>query len=369
MRSRSRVRWRQSRRVSVAPIRIEPYREYRHAPLLGRWRPFASAKRAALFCVWMAYAFRIRGSLLRAASVLAFACVVAAATPQASAQEGRAYTIGPLDVLQIHVFNEPSLNGRFTVGVDGAISFPLVGRVMAGNRTMQALEEELRERLLEGYFQDPRVTVNIAAYRSRRVFILGEVRRPGAYPVTGAMTLVELLARAGATTELASVEAVVARAGGLAPEPPTAQEGDGGKTLRVNLEALSRGDISQNVTLRHGDTVFVPRAGMAYVFGAVRNPGRYAIRHDATVLQVLSLAGGGTAFAAFDRVHVVRAVGGQQQEIPVELSDRVRPDDVVRVPVRCADAPEVGDRPRPCAEPCLAIVSCEESRVPSPGGA
>lgn len=282
----------------------------------------------------MAYASQVAPSLLRAASVLAFVCVVAATSPQASAQEGQAYTIGPLDVLQIHVFNQPSLNGRYTVGVDGTISFPLVGRIMAGNRTIQALEQALRERLLEGYFQDPRVTVNIAAYRSRRVFVLGEVRRPGAYPLTGAMTLVELLARAGATTELASVEAVVARAGGLAPGPASAQEADGGETLRVNLEALGRGDISQNVTLRHGDTVFVPRTGMAYVFGAVRNPGRYAIRHDTTVLQILTLAGGGTAFAALDRLHVVRAVGGQQKEIPVELSDRVRPDDVVRVPDR-----------------------------------
>ena len=298
----------------------------------------------------MAYASQVPLSLLRAVSVLTFACVVAT-TSQASAQEGQAYTIGPLDVLQIHVFNQPSLNGRYTVGVDEAISFPLIGRIMAGNRTTQALEQELRERLLEGHFRDPRVTVNIAAYRSRRVFILGEVRRPGAYPLTGAMTLVELLARAGATTELASVEAVVARAGGLAPGPPSALEGDGRETLRVNIKALGRGDISQNVTLRHGDTVFVPRAGMVYVFGAVRNPGRYAIRHDTTVLQVLSLAGGGTAFAALDRLHVVRAVGGQQKEIPVEMSDRVQPDDVVRVPDRCADAPAVGDRPLACAEP------------------
>ena len=299
----------------------------------------------------MAYASQVVRSLLRAAGVvvLSFACVVVMTTRQAGAQGGQPYTIGPLDVLQIQVFNQPELSGRYTVGVDGAISFPLVGRVLAGNHTTQALEQALRGRLREGYFQDPRVTVNVTAYRSRRVVILGEVRRPGVYPLRGAMTLVELLARAGATTERASVEAVVARAGGRAAGPSPAEEAGAGETVRVSLEALGRGDMSQNVTLRHGDTVFVPAAGMAYVFGAVRSPGRYAIRPDTTVLQILSLAGGGTAFAALDRVRVVRAAGGQEKEIPVELSDRVLPDDVVRVPERCADAPETGDR-RPCAE-------------------
>ena len=102
----------------------------------------------------------------------------------------------------------------------------------------------------------------------------------------------------------------------------------------MNLDALAEGDLSQNVTLRHGDTVFVPRAAVAYVFGEVRTPGRYAIRNDATVLQLLALAGGGTEFAALNRIRIVRRVGDEQVEIPAELGDRVQPDDVVRVPER-----------------------------------
>ena len=146
--------------------------------------------------------------------------------------------------------------------------------------------------------------------------------------------LPELLARAGDSTDLASSEAMVLRGAALPAEPPRPQESSGSDALRVDLEALAQGDLSQNVTLRHGDTVFVPRVAVAYVFGEVRKPGRYEIRDDTTVLHALTLAGGTTEFAAVNRVRIVRTVSGEQVEIPAELSDLVRPGDVVRVPER-----------------------------------
>lgn len=102
----------------------------------------------------------------------------------------------------------------------------------------------------------------------------------------------------------------------------------------MTLDALGRGDVSENVALRHGDTLFVPRGHEAYVFGAVRQPGRYMIRDDTTVLQLQSLAGGATVFAGLGRIRIVRTVGSEQVEIPAELGDRVQSDDVVRVPNR-----------------------------------
>ena len=100
-------------------------------------------------------------------------------------------------MLRIDVFNQPDLSGTYTVGIGGSLSFPLVGRIDASERTVTALEDSLRERLAKGYLRDPRVTVAVVEYRSRRVFVLGQVRRPGAYPSTGPMTVVELLALAG----------------------------------------------------------------------------------------------------------------------------------------------------------------------------
>ena len=270
---------------------------------------------------------------LRAVFVLLVACGVAT-TPHASAQEYQGYAIGPLDVLEIQVFEQPDLSGRYTVGTDGSISFPLIGRIDADERTARGLEELLGERLAAGFLRDPRVNVTVTEYRSRRVFILGEVSAPGAYPLAVPMTLIELLALAEGSTKLASTEAMVLRGAALPAEPPRPQESSGSDALRVDLEALAQGDLSQNVTLRHGDTVFVPRVAVAYVFGEVRKPGRYEIRDDTTVLHALTLAGGTTAFAAVNRVRIVRTVNGEQVEIRAELSDLVRPGDVVRVPER-----------------------------------
>ena len=260
--------------------------------------------------------------------------VMPAAHLQAAAQGDDDYTIGPRDVLQIQVFNQPDLSGPYTVETDGSLSFPLIGRIDAGEQTVRGFERALRDRLAAGYFRNPRVSVTIAEYRSRRVFIVGEVRQPGTYTLTGTMSVIELLALAGGTTPLASGEAVAVRGGPQSAAPVLPGTRDDAEVLRVNLEALEDGDLTQNLMLRHGDTIFVPRTEVVYVFGEVRNPGQYPMRNDTTVLQALSLAGGGTEFAALNRVRVVRIVNGEQVELRVQLGDTVQPDDIIRVPER-----------------------------------
>ena len=276
---------------------------------------------------------------------------------------GQDYTIGVRDVLEINVFNQADLSGRYTVETDGAFSFPLIGRVVAAGRTVEELEETLRARLLDGYFLNPRVTVAVADYRSQQVFVLGEVRSPGAYPLAAETSLIEILALAGSLTPQASGVAVVVRAGGPLPdgrsEPPPGGGGAGGpplddggsrsspdsgangsfpaedaETIRVNLRDLQGGDLSRNVMLRDGDTVFIPRADVVYVFGEVRDPGSYPIQEGMTVLQALSLAGGGTEFAALNRITIRRIVDGEQIEIRVRLDDLVQRDDTISVPVK-----------------------------------
>ena len=276
---------------------------------------------------------------VRAAAVLVAACALAAGLATAgqddTARADTAYSIGPGDVLSIRVFNQADLSGPYTVETDGAVSFPLIGRIAARGLTVRAFEQALRDRLAAGYFRNPRVSVSIAEYRSQRVFIVGEARQPGVFPLTGAMGVIELLALAGGTTPLASGEVVVVRAGRPAGGPVLPDDPADAATFRVDLEAIERGDFSQDVTLRHGDTIFVPRADVVYVFGEVREPGQYPVRRGTTVLQVLSLAGGGTEFAALNRVRIVRTLDdGEQVEIRAALSDVVQPDDIVRVPER-----------------------------------
>ena len=273
-------------------------------------------------------------AILRACAVALLWACASAFVLVAAEQDSHDYVIGPRDVLQIQVFNQPDLSGQYTVEIDGSLSFPLIGRLLAAQQTVRAFEERLLERLSAGYFKSPRVSVAVTEYNSRRVFIIGEVRQPGAYPLAGAMSVIELLALAGGTTQFASGEALALRGGPEATEPVLPTEDEGASKIRINLEALEDGDLSQNVNLLHGDTIFVLRTEVVYVFGEVRNPGQYPIRSGMTVLQALSLAGGATEFAALNRIRIVRSVDGEQTEQQVQLGSAVGPDDIVRVPVR-----------------------------------
>jgi polysaccharide export outer membrane protein len=251
--------------------------------------------------------------------------------------QGRAeYLIGPQDVLTVTVWDSPDLSGKFTVETDGSFTFPLIGRVKAGGLTLRQFEAELKKQLSDGYFKNPQVSVAVESYRSQRIFIVGEVRTPGTYQLTGDMTLIEAIARAGSTTPGAAPEAIVVRApAGKAADGPTlpGQRPDEADIEKVNLRDLQSGVLSQNVALRDGDTIFVPRAESIYVFGQVKSPGAYALQSvETTVLQALSLAGGVTDRGATNRIKIMRVVRGEKVEIKVKLTDLVQPGDTIVVP-------------------------------------
>jgi polysaccharide export outer membrane protein len=250
------------------------------------------------------------------------------------AQSAADYVIGPQDVLTIQVFDQADLGGKYTVEADGTFSFPLIGRVMAGGLTLRTFEGELRNRLADGYFRNPQVAVAVEQYRSQRVFVMGEVRAPGPVALTGGMTLIEALARAGSTQPTASGEVAVVRAqhgskGPLLPDQDAATE-----VFRASIRELESGVLSRNIELHDGDTIFVPRAETAYVFGQVRNPGGYPVQKATTVLQALSLAGGVTENGAMNRIKVVRIVGSDKKEVKVRLTDIVQAGDTIIVPER-----------------------------------
>jgi polysaccharide biosynthesis/export protein len=252
-----------------------------------------------------------------------------------SAQSAGDYTIGAADVLTIQVFDQPDLGGKYTVEADGTFSFPLIGRVKAGGTSLRAFETQLKKRLLdEGFFRNPQVTVAVEQYRSQRVFVMGEVRAPGPVPLTGGMTLIEALARAGSTLPSASGEVAIVRAPHGAKGPVLPEQQEGAEILRASVRDLEAGSLKQNVELRDGDTIFVPRAETVYVFGQVKNPSAYAVQKQTTVLQALSLAGGVTENGAMNRIKIVRIVSGEKKEVKVKLTDLVQPGDTIIVPER-----------------------------------
>ena len=267
--------------------------------------------------------------------VLLFALLTAAGVGLSARQSGN-YVIGPQDVLTITVWDQADLSGKFTVEADGSFSFPLIGRIKAGGLTLRELETSLKKRLADGYFKNPQVSVAIETYRSQRVFVVGEVRNPGTYPLTGDMTLIEVLARAGSTTISASGEAVIVRppTGNTTSGPVLPGQGES-DVIKVDIKDLQSGVMSRNVALRDGDTIFVLRAESIYVFGQVKNPGAYALQQkDTSVLQALSLAGGVTDRGSTSRIKIVRIVDGKKVEVKAKLTDIVKPGDTIIVPER-----------------------------------
>lgn len=250
----------------------------------------------------------------------------------ALAQSAGDYVIGPQDVLTIQVFDQADLGGKYSVETDGTFSFPLIGRITAAGLTLRKFETELKKKLADGYFRNPQVTVAIEHYRSQRVFVMGEVRIPGPVALTGGMTLIEALARAGSTLPSSSGEVAIVRAPQGAKGPVMPDPEKGAVILRASIRDLEGGSMKQNIELHDGDTIFVPRAESAYVFGQVKNPGAYPIQKDTTVLQALSLAGGVTENGAMNRIKIVRLVNGEKKELKVKETDLVKAGDTIIVP-------------------------------------
>jgi polysaccharide export outer membrane protein len=263
-------------------------------------------------------------------SVALFILAVLAASPRAAAQSTD-YVVGPQDVLTITLWGQPDLSGKFAVEADGTFSFPLIGRVKGGGLTLREVEAELKKRLSDGYFRNPQLSVSVEQYRSQRIFVVGEVRQPGTYPLTGNMTLIEAFARAGSATRDAAGHAVIVRGSAGRSHPTLPDQQAGSEIIYVNLKELETGSLSNIVALRDGDTIFVPRAETIYVFGQVKSPGAYQIQKVTTVLQALSLAGGIGERGSTSRVRIIRLVDGKETELKVKLSDLVQADDTVLV--------------------------------------
>jgi polysaccharide export outer membrane protein len=175
------------------------------------------------------------------------------------------YVIGSGDVLYIFVWQNPDLNQEVIVRPDGMVSFPLVGDIPAVGLTITQFDQELTDRLKE-YVKYPEVSISIKKLGGRKVIVLGQVKSPGVYSVTGARTILEAIGLAGGFTRDAVSSSVVLIRGGF--QTPQAQ--------RINLsKAIKIGDPNQNVALESEDIVFVPKkfiANLNYFLSQILDP-------------------------------------------------------------------------------------------------
>jgi len=218
------------------------------------------------------------------------------------------YRIGVDDVLSISVWETPNLNLEVAVRPDGMISFPLLDDIPAEGKTPLELKAYLTERL-SPFIKDPIVTVIVRSFNSQKVYIQGEVVKPGSYPFRERFTLAEVIAMAGGIKSGSAdyLKSFIMREG---------------KKLDVDFYRLFReGDISQNVVLKPNDTIFIPDnfSSRLTVLGFVVNPGSINYRKGMTVLDAILSAKGFSKRADLESTTVIRKTNGKEERIEVDM--------------------------------------------------
>lgn len=231
--------------------------------------------------------------------------------------------LGPGDVIKVVVYNNPDLSLETRVSESGTISYPLVGVVSVGGLSTAAAEKKLAQLLQSGGFvKQPQVNIVVTALQSQQVSVLGQVNRPGRYPVDGKRTVFDILAQAGG---------VAADGGDLI----TLLRKRDGKAVREQIDILDiarKGELSRDIELQAGDVLYVERAPRFYIYGEVQRPGPLRLERSMTVLQALSAGGGLTPRGTERGIRIKRAdAQGKIEIINAKHDDLVRPDDVVYV--------------------------------------
>lgn len=169
--------------------------------------------------------------------------------PTQASRRDDTYVIGDDDILAINVWKEPELTRQVTVRSDGRISLPLAGEVQAAGRTPTQLEQEITEKL-RGFITDPQVTVIVQETKSQKFNVLGQVIKPGSYPLTNGTTVVDAVATAGGFKDFAKRKSIY-----------VLRQNPAGRETRIlfNYEKFIKGKSAiQNILLKPGDTVVVP---------------------------------------------------------------------------------------------------------------
>jgi polysaccharide export outer membrane protein len=243
-------------------------------------------------------------------------------TATSSAQDD--YKLGVADVVSITVFGEPDASRlNATIDNDGTIDMPFIGRVKVAGQTARAVEKDVRERLTGKYLLNPSVSVEVVRYRSKTISVQGYVHAPGEYPLEGNVSITTALSKAGFMTLDAASYVIISRRG---PDGTLDQ-------IKVTRRAIESGQ-AQNILLKDGDTVLVPKAETIFVAGYVRNTGAYTWEEGLTVERALTLAGGPTERAGVGRTTIERTVSGKLERIKAKMSDPVLANDTIRVPQR-----------------------------------
>ena len=234
--------------------------------------------------------------------------------------------IGEGDQLLITVFGQPDLTSDVTIGESGVITLPLVGTVEVKGRTPTEVAAIFAKKLEQGqYIKNPKVSIKVIQQLSRTFSVLGEVLRPGRYPLQGQISILEALSLAGGVSQKAEKNLRILRR--EPGKPGTDLQEYASVRLELDASRLAP-ELAQKI--QPNDVLFVPQQKNFYVYGEVRRPGIYPMEEDLNVMRVLSIGGGVTDRGSVRRISIYRKTeGGELREVSAGITDKVMPGDVV----------------------------------------
>ena len=234
------------------------------------------------------------------------------------------YMLGSGDVLRVLVFQNPDLTLETRVTETGLVSYPLLGNVRLGGLSVTAAEKAIADGLRNGNFvKSPQVTIVVLQVRGNQASVLGQVNRPGRYPLEVAdMRLTDLLAMAGGTASAGADLVVVT---GTRKGQPFREE--------VDLPSLfAPGGAAKDLLVLNGDVVWVDRQPLVYIYGEVQRPGPMRLERGMTLMQALATGGGLTQRGTEKGIRVHRkGAEGRVEVITPAMDDKMRDGDVVYV--------------------------------------
>jgi polysaccharide export outer membrane protein len=256
--------------------------------------------------------------------LLAALILIAAFAAPARAQGKPDYPLGAGDAIKVQVFQNPDLTIETRVSENGSITYPLIGAVDLGGLSIAAAEQKIADALAKGGFiQKPQVNIVLIQIRGNQVAVLGQVNRPGRFPLETANTrLSDMLANAGGATSVGDDIAIVI---GVRNGQPFRKQ--------IDIASIFLSEkLQDDIVLQGGDSIYVHRAPVFYIYGEAQRPGSFRVERDMTIMQALAQGGGPTARGTEKRLRLSRkaADGSIVQSTPL-LTDPVMPNDVIYV--------------------------------------
>jgi len=232
-------------------------------------------------------------------------------------------TLGAGDLIKISVYGSPDLGLETRVAEDGSITFPLVGNVAVGGLAVSDAEKKLSGLLTGGGFlRKAEVNIIVTGLQSAQVSVLGQVNRPGRYPLDGRRNVMDLLALAGGISpDGGDVVSLIRKRNGATTK----------ESIDI-VDMVQNGNLEHNVDMAANDVIYVERAPRIYIYGEVQRPGTFRLERAMTVLQALAEGGGLTPRGTERGIRIKRrGADGKLQIIDAKQDDLLQLDDVVYV--------------------------------------